>query len=242
MNTDVTPFAPAARAAYGMYATFPRHHDVAAELTARLDRMLAYASARDQIGVWAKVVPQLDSAVADIHTAATTRRGRRALTRTARQTTWAAIEAFERAYAVSLPYDDHGRYNPTPGTEYPFSVSDIGRAAVQLLGPDWHAESTPWGVGGHIQRDDEPGGYAVGIDDSGDLYVHADLLDSGRTDLPGLCAADGLGTLAAHVAKAVRAFEEQDAQDACPNGQTAPECTEADPCEQCWQDSHDRTN
>ncbi|RLU79915.1 hypothetical protein CTZ27_35775 [Streptomyces griseocarneus] len=214
MNTDVTPFAPAARAAYGVYAAFPRHHDAAAELAARLDRMLAYASARTQTGVWAKVVPQLDSAIADVRTAATTRWGRRrALTRTARQTVRAAIEAFERAYAVSFsfPYDDHGRYNPVPGTEYPFSVSDIGRAAVQLLGPDWHAESTPWGVGAVIEHVDMPGArFLLAVDEDGDLYICSNLRDDSCTYLTDACSAFGLPALAALVADTVRSIRNSD--------------------------------
>ncbi|GHG80676.1 hypothetical protein [Streptomyces griseocarneus] len=211
MNTEVTPLAPAARAAYGVYATFPRRRDAATELAARLDRMLAYASARARMAVWARVVPQLDSAVADVQTAATTRRGRRALTRTARQTAQAAIEAFERAYAASLPYDDHGRYHPAPGTEYPFSVSDIGRAAVQLLGPDWHAESTPWGVGACIEHEDEPGAnFLLAVDEDGDLYLWANLRGESRTYLTDVSSAFGLPAVAARVADAVRGIRDAD--------------------------------
>ncbi|MEU1355370.1 hypothetical protein ABZ410_15925 [Streptomyces cinnamoneus] len=211
MNTGLTPLAPAARAAYGVYANFPRRRDAATELAARLDRMLAYASARAQITVWATLVPQLDSAVADVHTAATTRRGRSALTRTARQTARAAIEAFERAYAISLPYDDHGRYHPAPGTEYPFSVSDIGRAAVQLLGPDWHAESSSWGVGACIEHQDEPGAnFQLAVDEDGDLYIWANLRDESRTYMTDASSAVGLPALAALVADAVRGIRDAD--------------------------------
>lgn len=31
---------------------------------------------------------------------------------------------------------------------------------------------------------------------------------------------------------------EQERYDVCPNGQAAPECTEIDPCEMCWQDEN----
>ncbi|MFG2864685.1 hypothetical protein [Streptomyces sioyaensis] len=196
MQTDVPPFAPAARAAY---AAFPRRRDATAEMTDRLERMLAYTSARAQVAVWAKIAPQLDAAVVALHTAATTRRGRRATRRAAK----VAIEAFEQAYAVSLPYDDHGRYNPAPGTEYPFSVSDIGRAAVQLLGPDWEAESTPWGVGASIEHTDETFGYLLTVDERGYLYLVDDGHGGSRTEVEDATAADGLPSLAARVAEIV---------------------------------------
>ncbi|MEY2232795.1 hypothetical protein [Streptomyces sp. BF23-19] len=65
------------------------------------------------------------------------------------------------------------RYDPAPGSEYPFSISDIARQAVMLLGDDWHAESGYWGVTGVITA---PNGaqFIVGVDHEGDLYVHAD--------------------------------------------------------------------
>ncbi|MCX5078886.1 hypothetical protein OHA84_37325 (plasmid) [Streptomyces sp. NBC_00513] len=65
------------------------------------------------------------------------------------------------------------RYDPAPGTEYPFSISDIARQAVKLLGDDWHAESGYWGVTGEITTQDGAR-FIVGVDHEGDLYVHAD--------------------------------------------------------------------
>ncbi|MFD9078135.1 hypothetical protein [Streptomyces erythrochromogenes] len=65
------------------------------------------------------------------------------------------------------------RYDPAPGTEYPFSVSDIARQAVKLLGDGWHAESGYWGVTGEITTL-EGARFVVGVDHEGDLYVHAD--------------------------------------------------------------------
>ncbi|THA29838.1 hypothetical protein [Streptomyces sp. A1547] len=64
-------------------------------------------------------------------------------------------------------------YDPAPGTEYPFAVSDIARHAVKLVGDDWHAESGYWGVVGEITAPDGAR-FVVGVDHEGDLYVHAD--------------------------------------------------------------------
>lgn len=203
---NVTPFAPAARAAFGRYAAFPRRRDAAEQLADRLGGMLTYASGRSEAVTWTKVANQLFSAMYDVQKAAAARRRRRALTRIALETVWAAIEAFELAYAVSLQYDDHDRYNPAPGTEYPFSVSDIGRAAVQLLGPDWHAESTPWGVGAGIEHKDEKSAYLLAVDYEGDLYV-ADYGRGGSsgsgTEVEDATASDGLNSLAHRVAELV---------------------------------------
>lgn len=66
------------------------------------------------------------------------------------------------------------RYDPAPGSEYPFSISDIARQAVKLLGDDWHAESGYWGVVGEITARDGAR-FIVGVDHEGDLYVHADM-------------------------------------------------------------------
>ncbi|MFD6783563.1 hypothetical protein [Streptomyces diastaticus] len=43
--------------------------------------------------------------------------------------------------STPIPFDVLGRYNPAPGTEYPFSVSDIARATAHMLGPEWDTES-----------------------------------------------------------------------------------------------------
>ncbi|AJF70298.1 hypothetical protein [Streptomyces vietnamensis] len=64
------------------------------------------------------------------------------------------------------------RYDPAPGSEYPFSISDIARQAVKVLGDDWHAESGYWGVTGEITAPDGAH-FLVAVDHEGDLYVHA---------------------------------------------------------------------
>ncbi|WJV51718.1 hypothetical protein [Streptomyces flavofungini] len=110
-----------------------------------------------------------------------------------------AIVAFERAHAA-----DHGRHQPAPGTEYDFSISDIGRAAVQLLGTPWHAESLPWGVSAHIGEEGKSGGgYLLAVDEDGGLYIADDARGGSRTELDGASAADGLPALAARVADIV---------------------------------------
>ncbi|THA53128.1 hypothetical protein [Streptomyces sp. A1136] len=64
-------------------------------------------------------------------------------------------------------------YDPEPGSEYKFSISDIARQAVKFLGDGWHAESGYWGVTGEITTLDGVR-FIVGVDHEGDLYVHAD--------------------------------------------------------------------
>ncbi|MFI1012600.1 hypothetical protein [Streptomyces sp. NPDC020965] len=117
------------------------------------------------------------------------------------------------AFATSLPCDDHGRYAPAPGTEYPFSVSDIGRATVQILGPDWHAESTPWGVAATVEHQGAPSvAYRLDVDRDGDLYVSvsADWGDESRVYLSDACSVDGLPALAHRVADALRSLGDAD--------------------------------
>ncbi|KNE81387.1 hypothetical protein AB0B04_18860 [Streptomyces xinghaiensis] len=45
---------------------------------------------------------------------------------------------------------DTAPYHPAPGTEFPFSISDIAHATAHLLGEDWNAESRPWGISGAL--------------------------------------------------------------------------------------------
>lgn len=91
-------------------------------------------------------------------------------------------------------------YNPAPGTEYSFSISDIARAAARLLGNDWHAESGTWGVSGHLTAPDGTE-YMVGVDSDGDLFV---LHDDCRIYMVTMCAAYGLDTVAEVVAATIR--------------------------------------
>ncbi|MCY0945689.1 hypothetical protein [Streptomyces antarcticus] len=65
------------------------------------------------------------------------------------------------------------RYEPAPGTEYPFAISDIARQAVKHLDEAWQAESGYWGVVGEITAPDATR-FVVGVDHEGDLYVHSD--------------------------------------------------------------------
>ncbi|MFG2141905.1 hypothetical protein [Streptomyces sp. NPDC048650] len=217
MSSTITPLAPEARAAYGAYAACPRRRDVADLLTKRLGAMEAYASARRHAPAWSKAAAQLKGAIVDVAIATAVRRGRRPLIRAAVATVKDAIVVFETAYATSLPYDEQGRYSPAPGTQHPFSVSDIGDAAVQLLGPDWEAEPVPWGVGASIEHKDETFGYLLLVDTGrhpmthGVLYV-ADDSDSGsRTYLRDATTADSLPSLAARIAAVVRDLH--DAED-----------------------------
>lgn len=211
MNTT-TPLAPEARAAYGVFAAFPRRRYAADLLVQRLIPMRAHASARaEHTRAWKDAAQQLDGAVDAVDTAvdAPLVFGH-PVRRAAVAIVLDAIVAFEKAHAAFLPLDDHGRYVPEPGTEYPFSVSDIGRAAVQILGPDWAAESTPWGVGAFLQYQDEAFGYLLLVDTDGaphahgDLYMADDSNNGSRTYLPGVTAADGLPALAARIADIVR--------------------------------------
>ncbi|MFI8206656.1 hypothetical protein [Streptomyces sp. NPDC085937] len=123
--------------------------------------------------------------------------------------------------STATAYDEHGRYMPAPGTEYPFSISDIARATARILGPDWMAESGYWGVSGTLSGPrsaqfeffiDEWGDLCIGFrrstDDNwpeepelpdgilrGDFGVYLELAS----------AADGLDSLAERSAAAVRA-------------------------------------
>ena len=227
--STIPPFAAEARAAYGAYCAFGRR--MSPLLVVRLTAMREYASARSHTPSWNETAEQLSGAVATVCTAAMTRR--RSFRRMAVDTVLIAIVAFEKTHARSLPYDDHGRYHPEPGTEYPISVSDIGRAAVQILGPTWHAESLPWGVGASIRENDATTIYSLYVDEDGDLYL-AD--GSSREFFTDAVITDGLAALAALVTEAVRTRREA---EKCPSGQTRPECTETDPCEQCGQHEDD---
>ncbi|MFH8465983.1 hypothetical protein [Streptomyces sp. NPDC017991] len=216
MSITVTPLAPEARAAYGVFATFPRRRSAADLLIERIIPMQAYAAVRaPYTRVWKEAAWQLTGAIAVASTAVDTPLiFGRPIRRAAVAIVADAIVAFEEAHSRYLPHDDHDRYTPEPGTEYDFSVGDIGRAAVQLLGPIWHAESTPWGVGAYLQLQDETNGYLLVVDTDRDPCTHGDLYladDMGRrTYLPDACAADGLPVLAELVANTVRGLSDVD--------------------------------
>ncbi|MEU9168572.1 hypothetical protein AB0D34_12375 [Streptomyces sp. NPDC048420] len=209
MQLTYAPLTPAARAAHGGYSVFPLR--LAPLLVMRLTEIREYAAARRHNDVWADTAKQVDDAIASVCFAHLAPLGsRRKYRNIASRIVLDAIAAYEDAYALSsLPYDAMGRYSPEPGTEYPFSISDIGRATVRLLGNYWYAESTPWGVGASLEETgDERMGYTVAVDSEGDLYVEAQ--GGGRTVLGDLCAVDGLDEIAARVADAVRDFRKGD--------------------------------
>ncbi|SEE82861.1 hypothetical protein SAMN05216483_6684 [Streptomyces sp. 2131.1] len=113
-------------------------------------------------------------------------------------------------------------YEPAPGTEYPFSISDIARATAQLLGPGWSAESGPWGVYGVISGHPYVADFVIEVDYEGDLTIsytgyeddslpESPELPEGVADRPGgvylveAYAGDGLKALAERAAAALRA-------------------------------------
>ncbi|MFE5923160.1 hypothetical protein [Streptomyces sp. NPDC056468] len=118
-------------------------------------------------------------------------------------------------------FDEHGNYTPSPGTEYPFAISDIARATAKLLGQGWTAESGYWGVTGALA-----GPYTAEfefvVDYQGDLILtYTPYEADGFPDSPELpdgvkecgegvyrdlaSAADGLDNLAERAAAAIRA-------------------------------------
>lgn len=122
----------------------------------------------------------------------------------------------------TLDYDEHGRYMPAPGTEYPFSVSDIARATARLLGPDWMAESGAWGVSGTLSGP-HSADFAFFVDEESDLCIgFRHSTDDDWPETPELpegvlscdfgvylelaTSAEGLDNLAERSAAAVRAI------------------------------------
>ncbi|MFE9882586.1 hypothetical protein [Streptomyces sp. NPDC005784] len=199
MRITIAPHAPEARAAHGGYTAFPVR--VAPLLAMRLTVMREYAAARNHVAVWAETAKQVHEAIAAVCFAQVGRR--RKYRRIASRVALDAIVAYEKAYAVSLSRDDAGHYHPEPGTEYPFAVSDIGRAAADLLGDEWFADSGSWGVRCYLQADGENGGYTLAVSDSGVLYVET-LPEAHRTDVVDVWSSDRLGDIAARVADTIR--------------------------------------
>ncbi|MFB6529862.1 hypothetical protein [Streptomyces sp. NPDC056399] len=198
-----------ARVTHRTYAAF-LHRDPS-ELIDRLDEMCDYAALRSSEQPWGVALQRLTRALRALSPAparptASSRAEHQAATTAALN----AIVAFEEADAVTvtLPHDEHSRYVPAPGTEYPFHVSDIGRAAVQLLGSHWHAESSSFGVGAHLTRMGSVRGFYLGVDEEGDLFLE-DQDDSNRRSHFLYCsAADGLLPLAHRVADRIREIRE----------------------------------
>jgi hypothetical protein len=114
-----------------------------------------------------------------------------------------------------------GNYTPAPGTEYPFSVSDIAHATARVLGDGWMAEAGYWGTTGYVCG---PEGvtFVFRVDDDGDLCIEFEasyrdeapkgpaLPDGVRSYWGGVIlesasAVDGLDHLAQRSAAAIRA-------------------------------------
>ncbi|MEU2969018.1 hypothetical protein ABZ687_29075 [Streptomyces ardesiacus] len=127
-------------------------------------------------------------------------------------------------------YDEHGNYTPAPGTEYPFSISDIARATARLLGPGWSAESGYWGVTGVVSGHLCAADFEFLIDGDGDLCISYDhFVADGFPETPELpdevkdyaegvylptaCSAHGLDALAERSAAAIRAVTGYNADD-----------------------------
>ncbi|MDX2514595.1 hypothetical protein PV355_05460 [Streptomyces stelliscabiei] len=205
MRITTAPHAIEARAAFGGYSAFPRR--VAPLLAMRLTVMREYAANRNHVAVWADTAKQVHEAIVAVCFAEVARRRR--YRRFASRVALDAIVAYEKAYVVTLSRDEAGHYRPEPGTEYAFAVSDIGRAAADLLGDEWFADSGSWGVRGYLQADGESGGYTLAVSDSGVLYVET-LPEARRTDVADVWSSDRLGDIAARVADTIRELRKGD--------------------------------
>lgn len=205
MRITIAPHAPEARAAHGGYSAFPVR--VAPLLAMRLTVMREYAASRNHMAVWADTAKQVHEAIAAVCFAQVARR--RKYRRIASRVALDAIVAYEKAYAVSLSRDEAGHYHPEPGTEYPFAVSDIGRAAADLLGNEWFADSGSWGVRAYLQADGESDGYTLAVSDSGVLHIET-LPEAHRTDVVDVWSSDRLGDIAARVADTIRELRKGD--------------------------------
>ncbi|MFH8439313.1 hypothetical protein ACH4A3_29330 [Streptomyces sp. NPDC018007] len=116
----------------------------------------------------------------------------------------------------------NSEYTPEPGTEYPFSVSDIARAVSAFLGDAWIAESGHWGTTGSLSGPfiasftflvDEEGDLLMTFDRmEGDAWPESPTLPEGFHECDGgvhlelAAACDGLEHLAEKYAAAVRAI------------------------------------
>lgn len=206
-----TPLSPEARAAFGVFVLSPRRPYAADLLIARIIPMQAHAAARAaNTPAWRDVEQQLTGAIVAADTAVDTplllgRPVRRAAVRIVLD----AIVAYESAEALDLPDNEDA---PEPGTEFPFSISDIAHAAVQLLGPDWRAKPRPRGIAATIENiADGPGAhFDLAADEDGVLYVFANLRDESRTDVDGVPACDDLDELAERVADTVSSLRDAD--------------------------------
>ncbi|RPE39047.1 hypothetical protein EDD90_2002 [Streptomyces sp. Ag109_O5-1] len=205
MRITTAPHAIEARAAFSGYSAFPRR--VAPLLAMRLTVMREYAANRNHVAIWADTAKQVHEAITAVCFAQVTRR--RKYRRIASHVALDAIVAYEKAYVVTLLRDEAGHYHPAPGTEFPFAVSDIGRAAADLLGDEWSVDSGFWGVRAFLQAGDERDWYTLTVSDSGVLRVEA-LPEAHRTDIYGVWPSDGLADIAARVADIIRELRKGD--------------------------------
>ncbi|MEU3708371.1 hypothetical protein AB0E82_39545 [Streptomyces anulatus] len=119
-------------------------------------------------------------------------------------------------------FDEHGRFSPAPGAEYPFSVADISYAVARVLGGDWVADPGYWGTTGSLYGP-YIASFTVRVDEEGDLCLTFDRMTDdawpedpalpegfypcdGGVFLDGCCSADNVEYLAEQFAAAVRAI------------------------------------
>ncbi|MCA1217390.1 hypothetical protein [Streptomyces sp. 8L] len=205
MRVTIVPHAPEARAALGGYSTAPTR--VAPLLATRLTMMRQYAASRNHVAAWADTTQRMEEAILAVCFAQVARR--RKYRRTASSVALDAIVAYEKAYVAFLSRAEEGHYHPEPGTEYPFAVSDIGRAAADRLGKEWFAESGSWGVRAYLQADGEYVAYTLGVSDIGALYIET-LPKAFRTEVADVWPSSRLSDIAARVAYSIRELRKGD--------------------------------
>jgi hypothetical protein len=113
---------------------------------------------------------------------------------------------------------------PEPGTEYPFSISDIAHATARVLGGGWVAKPGAWGVTGRLElKGVDFTAFNISVDEDDFLQIEYDrYVGDGFPEIPELpdgvhpCACGvffdyaatsgkGLDELAEQFAAAVRA-------------------------------------
>jgi hypothetical protein len=104
-------------------------------------------------------------------------------------------------------------YDPAPGTEYRYVISDYARAAARVLGVGWGSESGWYGAFGliwgprvdhilvYVDTDPDCGGLTVAVGSGFDRVERlVDLPDGAPSDL------DELQVVAEHIASTVRSL------------------------------------
>jgi hypothetical protein len=80
-------------------------------------------------------------------------------------------------------------YDPAPGTEHSYALSDYAHAAAHALGDKWTAESGylgAWGVLTTTHADGDPLNLRLYVDDAGDLCVDEHEYDALATEESGV--------------------------------------------------------